>query len=207
MKLFLASEAKHPTSLNNLKEFVNGFKGKRIAYIPTAANGQGYGSWKQGGSIAAVQTLGATVDVIELEDSTYSDVIKRIGHPDIIWFAGGMPGYLLYWMRRVELDKALPEILDHGTVYVGSSAGSMVCSSTQSVNEWYIGESEPGGHLLPGLGLIDFEIYPHYENNLLDLIKSHWNQGQLYLLKNGEAIIKNGEVVRVLGEERLLSCP
>ncbi|MEK7526626.1 MAG: hypothetical protein AAB546_04050 [Patescibacteria group bacterium] len=40
MKLFLASEAKHPDSIEKLKKFIGGFEGKSIAYVPTAANGE-----------------------------------------------------------------------------------------------------------------------------------------------------------------------
>ena len=41
MKLFLAAEAKNPKSIKKLKEFIGGsFKGKKIAYLPTAANGE-----------------------------------------------------------------------------------------------------------------------------------------------------------------------
>jgi dipeptidase E len=201
-RLFLAAEAKHPDSLETLEEFVGGVKGKRIAYIPTAANGEFYGSWKGGGSIKAAQSLGAIVDVIELENSCYQDVIKKIDKPDILWLAGGMSGYLLYWIRRVELDKALPEILDSGTVYVGSSAGSMVCSSTQNVGEWFIGEPEPGAQFIPGLGLIDFEIYPHYEDELKPQIDKLWTKGKLCLLKNGEVIIVEDDKINIIGEKR-----
>ena len=48
-KLFLASEAKHPESMKKMDSFVGGLKGKSIAYIPTAANGEEeYGKWKTG---------------------------------------------------------------------------------------------------------------------------------------------------------------
>jgi len=39
-RLFLASEAKHPESMQKLEDFVGGLKSKKIAYIPTAANGE-----------------------------------------------------------------------------------------------------------------------------------------------------------------------
>ena len=53
--------------------------------------------------------------------------------------------------------------------------------------EWFIGEEEPGASLVPGLGLIDFEIYPHFEDKLLPQIKKLWkkDQGKLYMIKNG----------------------
>lgn len=205
MKLFLASEAKHPDSLEKLKTFVGGFEGKRIAYIPTAANGVSWGCWKDGGAMKIVPTLGATIDIIELEDQYKENTLERIKGADIIWMAGGMSGYLLYWIRRVKLDKALPEFLNNGMIYVGSSAGSMICAKTQKLGDWYVGEEEPGASLLPGLGLIDFEIYPHYEDAVYEEINAKWDKGDLYLLKNGEAITVVDGKVETLGEKRVIS--
>ena len=204
MKLFLASEAKHPTSMAKLAEFVGGFKDKKIAYIPTAANGECYGSWKKGGSVRTVRGLDANINIIELEEYSYRDIISEISGADIMLVAGGMPGYLLYWMRRTKLDIVITEILNKGTIYVGSSAGSMACSKTQNVNEIYIGEEGPGASIIPGLGLIDFEIYPHYEDRLLEDIKKSWRFGKLALLKISEAVIVDGNNISIFGEERWL---
>ncbi len=205
MKLFLASEIKHPESLKKLRRFVGDFSRKRIVYIPTAANGEYYGSWKGGESIQRALSMGAAkFDVVQLEDNCYQDVISQIKGADILWIAGGMSGYLLYWIRRTELDKALPEILDRGTIYVGSSAGSMICARTQYSPEWFLIEPEPGASLVPGLGLVDFEIYPHFEDDQLPEIKKRWKKGELYLLKNGEVITVVDGKVKVLGEKRVL---
>lgn len=204
MKLFLASKAIHPESIKKLQKFSGGLAGKKIAYVPTAANGEFIGSWKAGSSYKVARKLSKNVQVVELEDYRYKDIITPLKQTDIIWMAGGMSGYLLYWIRRAELDKTLPIILESGTLYVGSSAGSMICATTQSSAEWYLGEPEPGAHFIPGLGLVDFEIYPHYEDDQLPEIKKYWQKGKLALLKNGEAItVENGKVT-FLGEERII---
>ena len=204
-RLFLASEAKHPVTLKQIDAFVGGYKDKRLVYIPTAGNGEAWGSWKAGGSMAAVQSLHVKLDIIELETYYQGDIISRIGRPDILWMAGGMPGYLLYWLHRLNLIDHIKTLLDQGTVYVGSSAGSMVCSNTQVVSATYLGEADPAAAYLPGLDLIDFEIYPHYDDSQFELIKSKWVKGELRLLKNGEAITVVGETVETLGEERLIT--
>jgi dipeptidase E len=207
MKLFLAAKAINPKSLERLTEFVGGsFKGKTITYVPTASNGEFYGAWKGGNSLQVALSLGANVNIVELESNNYRSIKSQIKGTNILWVAGGMSGYLLYWMRRCELDKAIPEILDSGTIYVGSSAGSMVCSKSQNVGEWFIGEQEPGASFIPGLGLIDFEIYPHYEDELRAQIEEKWQEGQgkLYLLRNGDVITKVGGEIKVLGEEVIL---
>lgn len=210
MKLFLASEAKNPQSIKDLEKFVGGFEGKSMVYIPTAANGEGWGSWKTSRSIGIAKSLPLkSFKIVELErliegGVQIPDLNKAIGTPDILWVAGGAPGYLLYWLRRVGLDKYLPKLFKSGTVYVGSSAGSMVCAKTQRAIGYYIGESEMGAELLPGLGLIDFEIYPHFRDELLPQIKKLHKKGQVYLLKDGEAIVVDGGKMKILGEKRVV---
>jgi peptidase E len=206
MKLFLASEAKHPDCIKKLDALINGLKGKSIAYIPTASNGENpYGQWQtESTTWKLVNTLDANVTPVSLEDYKDSSVIDALKGKDIIWFAGGACGYLMYWIRRCELDKHLLELLDSGSVYVGSSAGSMVAAQTLSVTEWYLGEGEPGASIFPGLSLIDFEIYPHYEDEMLPEIKKHWDGKKLCLLKNGEAITVIDGKTTIFGEERFL---
>jgi dipeptidase E len=204
-KLFLASEGKHPESIKKLKKFIGGsLKNKKIIYVPTASNGEYYGAWKGGESIKVASSLGADLTIIELESFAYQNIFDHVKDADILWIAGGMSGYLLYWFRRTELDKKLSKILNSGTIYVGSSAGSMICAKTQYSSEWFITEPEPGSSLVPGLGLIDFEIYPHYEDKLLPKIKKFWKEGELYLLKNGEVITVVDDKVKILGKKRIL---
>lgn len=206
MKLFLASEVKNPLSFPALTEYVGGrWSNKKILYIPTAANGeQPQRDWHDSGTWHLIQTLGAHVEVLELEKTLAADVPTYLKNVDVIWFAGGMTGYLLYWIRRVKLDTHLPELLHNGCLYVGSSAGSMIASPTQTVTEWYIGETEPGASLLPGLGLVDFEIYPHFSEELLPQIQAHFKGDKLYLLKDGDALIVENKVVKHVGTPRLL---
>ncbi len=205
MKLFLASEAKHPNSIQALEDNIGGFEDKTIAYIPTAANGETWGSWKEGGSWNLVQTLGANITLVQLEDYRNESVVDLIQGKDIVWFAGGAASYLLYWIRRCQLDKRLKSILDNGTLYVGSSVGSMITCTKQTITDWYLGEEEPGASVIPGLGFVDFEIYPHYEDILHDDIKKKFSGNKLYLLKNGEALIVENNKVTVLGEERIIT--
>ncbi len=205
MKIFLSSEGKHPKTIEKLKTFVDGkLSDKKVAYVVTAANGEFYGAWKASESIQVIKPLFPKFTIVELEDFQQRDVLQTIKSADILWIAGGFTGYLLYWMRRCGLAQKLPNLLDKGLVYVGSSAGSMACSHTQSASDWYLREPEPGAELIPGLGLIDFEIYPHYQEEFLPEIEKHWHKGRLALLKDGEVITKVNDTITWLGEERWL---
>lgn len=209
MKLFLASEAKNPISMEILTEYVGGFKGKKIGYIPTASNGESeggvpWGKWKEGGTWKLINTLGAEIDTILLEDYLNLNLPERLKEKDIIWMGGGMPGYLMYWVRRTKLDKYLAEVLDDKKIYVGSSAGSMIVSKTLDIVEWESLDAEIGASSIPGLGWVDFDIFPHYEDSLYDEIKRMYKGEKIYLLKNGEAIIVEDGKIEVKGETRII---
>jgi len=206
MRLFLASEAKHPECMQKMERYVGGFTGKKIAYIPTAANGENtFGEWRtHSGSWKLVQTLSPHVEPVVLEEYRNKSVIAHLENKDIIWVAGGMCGYLMYWMRRCEIDKHIENILDRGTVYIGSSAGSMVCSPTLTIGEEFPPDEEHGAGCIPGLGLVDFDIFPHYEESMKEMIQKRYNGKKLYLLKNGEAITIDDKGIQVLGTERIV---
>lgn len=205
MKLFLASEAGNSLTIKKLEDYVGGFGGKKIAYIPTAANGEEvFGSWRKKSSTwRLVQTLGAKVAVVQLEDYRDSSVVGQLRDKDILWFAGGAPGYLMYWVRRCELNKTLPILLKK-SLYVGSSAGSMIAAKALGTTEWFPGENEPGASVIPGLGLVDFDLFPHYQEAMLEQIKAKFKGEKLYLLKDGEEIIVEDQKVTVVGEKRII---
>ena len=201
MKLFLASEVKDPVSFQKLEQWIGGFTNKTIAYIPTAANGEGWGSWKDSSSLSLLQSKCATLSIIQLEDYIYKDVISQLRNKDIIWFAGGSAGYLMYWVRRTYIDIHMKELLQK-SIYVGSSAGAMIAGISLDIAEWYPQEQEAGASYLPTLELVNFDIYPHFEESMLPTIQQNYHGENMYLLKNGEAIIIEDEKITCIEEER-----
>ncbi len=205
MRLFLASEAKNPKTIKKLEEYLHGFKGKTMAYIPTASNGEKFRDWrKTSESWKLVRKLGFKATPVQLEDYGNPSVVKELENKNIIWFAGGYCGYLMYWIRRCGLDKALPKLLEK-SLYVGSSAGSMITGTTLELAENSSWDNEPGASTIPTLNLVDFDISPHFEEWQLPEIKKIYHGKKLYLLKNGEEIIVEDKKVTVVGEERILT--
>lgn len=209
MRLFLASESKNPQTIKKIEEVV-GIKDKKIAYIPTASNGEvEWGGWKNGETWKLLQTLGADIEIVQLEDFRDDSVVSKLQSKDIVWLAGGMPGYLAYWLRRCSLDVYLPKILENNNMWlVGSSAGSMVMGQTLEVIEWgFEGENERGGSQIKPLGFVNFDIYPHYDESLFSKIKGNYRGNKMYLLKNGEEIIVRDDKIEVVGETRMVGKP
>lgn len=203
MRLFLASEGSDPRTTKKLEEYIGGFKGRNIIYIPTAKNGNGDGRWQESQTWKFLQTCGANPSCLELEKYINGISIEPFANADVVWVTGGACGYLMYWVYRTGLDKILPEILNK-TILVGSSAGAMVTGLSLDVCDWYVGENERGASYIPALKLVDFDIYPHYEDELYEQIKEKYKGNKLYLLKNGEEIIVEDDKVTVIGEERII---
>ncbi len=208
-KLFLTSRSSHPDAIKTLQLYLGGFKGQKVAYIPTANNGENiYGQWKQEGettyNLFKSLNLNITPYVLEEEIHNNSDLISDIAHNDILYMAGGMPGYLMYWLMRTGLDEQIPNMLDKGMIYIGSSAGATVCSPTLDVCEWYIGEEERGSKYLPGLNLVDFDFYPHFKDEQIDDIKKMYTGKKMYLVRDGESIIVEGSDINIVGKPLLI---
>jgi dipeptidase E len=113
---------------------------------------------------------------------------------------GGYSGYLAQVMKKSGFTKILPDLLNKGIVYVGSSAGSMVLSAVQDAASFYIGEPEPEALEIGGLGLIDFEFYPLHDSRwtaeLVEQVKTKRNKDlKYYLVRDGQAIsVEDGQV-------------
>jgi len=83
--------------------------------------------------------------------------LPQVEQADVLLVNGGDTIYLDRWMRESGLADLLPSL---DLVYVGLSAGSMVMSP--SVADDFASWTRPiGGE---GLGVVDFEIFPHLDN-------------------------------------------
>jgi peptidase E len=209
--MFLASEMNHPTNMRNWGEFLGGFEGKKCVCIPTGmnadfSNGVKYGAWqKEDDTNKVLIKTGMDVDYLILEEvSEGTDLRSRISDCDVLFMMPGATAYLMYWILRRKLDLIISDVLDSGVVYASSSAGSMILSKSLNVAEIFPGEPERGAKYLPGLGLLDFDILPHYIEGMdLDLFKKQYRGNKVYFLKNEEAITVVVDKVTVLGEERI----
>lgn len=83
--------------------------------------------------------------------------LPQVEQADVLLVNGGDTIYLDRWMRESGLAELLPSL---DLVYVGLSAGSLVMSP--SVGDVFASWTRPVGG--EGLGVVDFEIFPHLDN-------------------------------------------
>jgi dipeptidase E len=189
MSLFLASTVKHPDVIKAMKEYVGGFEGKNMVYIPTAAHVQeGFGVYKSGGTYTLMNSLGSNLQILELECVEEGKAKEMIEKADILFMAGGYPVYLSYWLHRRNLKDFIKERVKGGMLYIGTSAGAMVCSKTLTSATYF--DKDPFADVAPGLGYINYEIWPHYEDEHKDVIETDYKDVKIKPLRDGEYIVE-----------------
>ncbi len=205
MKLILSSFGiTNQTIANSLQQLVGKSPSEtKVGFIPTAANIEpGNKDWFFS-QIDGLHKFGYNyVDVIDISASDV-DWRERLSQVDVIFMSGGNTFYLLKCIRDSGFDLWFKQNLDK-FVYVGSSAGGIVCTPTIA-----IAGVEPGDINyskltdLTAMNLVDFEVSPHvpemlpYENNeaYAKTIKN-----TLYCLDDNSAIqVVNGEM-KIIGE-------
>jgi dipeptidase E len=88
--------------------------------------------------------------------------VPWVRETDVLLVNGGDALYLCRWMRESGLADLLPSLRE--TVWVGLSAGSMVM--TPRIGEDFV-YTKPAAGDDSTLGLVDFSIFPHLENEFL----------------------------------------
>lgn len=205
MKLFLTSSTITENLVEDFENLIGkSIKGLKVAFIPDAADGTPVENdklWVAKERQQLIDWYNWDITDFVLKDSTQED-LEKLFEIDVIFVNGGFSGYLANVMRSSGFDKILPRLLEKNIVYVGSSAGSMVMSDIQDASSWYLNEPEPEAIDIPGLGYIDFQIYPHVKDHTIEEIKAHCKPNYTYyLLRDGTAVLVEGERVEVCGVE------
>jgi len=175
MKLLLTSAGiKNPSIHNALLDLL----GKPIAEanalcIPTAMYGHpwvgpGSGAWRfisgQEPQCPMCELGWKSLGVLELTalpSIPEERWVPKVRETDVLLVAGGDALYLSHWMRQSGLADLLPSL---NLAWVGLSAGSMVM--TPRIGQDFVGWTPPTGGD-ETLGMVDFAIFPHLDNESL----------------------------------------
>lgn len=151
-----------------------------------------------------LEALGFRVETLDLlQVQNVNELRAQLELCDVLWVRGGQVGLLLKAMQESKLDTILPDLLENGLRYVGSSAGSMVLSQHLDAAAHYPDdEAEPHLEFAKGLGYNDFQIFPHAQRFPREEIIDNFHEGKLYyLVPDGAAIGVDGDQIEFYGEE------
>jgi dipeptidase E len=200
-KLFLASFAL--VSLDLVEELLPKPASElKAAFIPTA------GDLYEGKEFVHVdrkklESMGFSVRDIDLKDKQLENLEDEFKDIDLVLVAGGNTFYLLDYMRKSGFDQLLPRLLDNGVVYVGSSAGSIVCCPTiEGAKKFDDPKDAPDLVSYEGLNFYNEVIIPHaqkekYRERIKETIQEMAQKGlNITTLTDNEAVLINDDEVK-----------
>ncbi len=163
-KLILFSQPQ-PDVLEKLSTELFTKDGMTIAYMPSdgasASNPKYESFWRE-----FVTAHGASL--IPVDNSLRGDAVKaeteKILRSDALILTGGNTFTFLKHLQESGLGETIREFADMNKPIAGFSAGAIILSPTIAIcNLPSLDSNEVGLDDLTGLGLIDFEVYPHYD--------------------------------------------
>lgn len=192
MHLFLCSH--FSTVGSAIKEQI---AGKKVLFIPTASIHEGYTGYV-GSARNVFKKSGALLTEVDISSEAFQKIQALFEDADIIYFTGGNSFFLIDQLRKTGADKLLKQHIEKGKLFIGESAGAIVCAPTIS----YIEKMDPipedySQSDYAGLGLINFYVLPHYltapfKKVTADIMQSFSNI-ELCAINNAQALsVKDG---------------
>ncbi len=159
-----------------LKEFLQGIRS--VVFVPYAGVTVSYDDYT-----TSVKEALADFDMDIKGVHTLANAKEEISNADCIMIGGGNTFSLLAKLQEQGLLSVINEAVSNGCKYVGWSAGAnMACPTIKTTNDMPIEQPQS----FDALGLIEFQINPHFTNATLPNHGGETREMRLkeYLVKN-----------------------
>ena len=141
-------------------------------------------------------------------DQAFSQAFKRaVLRSDIIHLGGGNTFYFLKHLKKSGMLKELKEWALEGGVLTGLSAGAIMMTKsihTAGFPEFDRDDNDENLKNLTGMGLVNFEVFPHYRNSKrYDEALQEYSQDKddpIYALPDGSGIVLTDEELSFVGK-------
>lgn len=188
----------------NLRE-VAGKKNPRVAFIPSSSY-LSHLDFKE--FVGQYKKQGIKRFLHFPVDGPFSETLKREAlNSDVIHLGGGNTFYFLKHLRKAGMIKELREFAKRGGFLTGLSAGAIIMTrsiQTAGFPEFDRDENEDNIKNLKGLGLVNFEFFPHYRNSLRydkEILKhSMKTHNPVYACPDGSGIVISNAEKRFVGK-------
>lgn len=210
MKLILCSEGFHtPNTVQACVDLVSKPRNKITFAVINEAFAAEHGDkrWVIDNLNDVAKNFPAEMDIVNLLALPQKEVEERILQKDAIFVVGGHTDYLMSVFVKTGFDKLLPKLLK-STVYVGSSAGSMVMGKRLSSEAYKTMYKEVVGYgTTKYLEFVDFSIMPHIDSEdfpgrkdkLIEASKKH--DGKIYGLRDDSAVVVEDKKIKIIGSK------
>ncbi|MBM6617977.1 Type 1 glutamine amidotransferase-like domain-containing protein [Bacillus suaedaesalsae] len=135
----------------------------------------------------------------DVDEEFDESLIKDLKMCDGIYLSGGNTFYFLKKLRESNMLCLIREFVKEGKILMGVSAGSILMSKTIDMAH-LLDDNLVDLKDLTSLGLVDFEVLPHW-NDQLNLLGEH-HQNTIFCLHDGDGIFIQGEKMDIIGNVR-----
>ena len=160
MKLYLTSYAMI-TMAKIIEHEGRALARKKAIFIPTAGNPYNNRDFVEADRIA-LEKYGLDVVEMDVKNRSEEEIREAIDGSDIVLVAGGNTFYLMEKLKESGADKVIKEFIEKGGMYIGSSAGSIICCPTiEGAEEFDDPSLAPKLDNFDGMGIFKDVIIPH----------------------------------------------
>lgn len=160
MKLYLASYAM-VSMAKNINHEGRDFVGKKAVFIPTARDPYDNKDFVEADRIA-LEKYGLDIVELDIKNKNEEEIRKTIVGADIVLVAGGDTFYLMEKLKESGADKVIKDFIKKNGIYIGSSAGSIICCPTiEGAEEFDNPNLAKGLDNFDGMGVFKDVIIPH----------------------------------------------
>ncbi len=173
-----------------------------VVFVPTAADVYD-DKWFVKADRDKLVEMGFTVVDLHLKGATKQIVEETLNKAHIIFVAGGNTFYLLEQARASGFIDLVPQLVERGVIYIGSSAGSYLACPTIEVANWKHQDRNIVGLTdLTALSLVPFLMSVHYKPEYIDALKEGVSKATypLKILTDNQALFVHGEEVKLIGQ-------
>lgn len=167
--------------------------GRILAYMPcegdeTELNAQFLPLWE---TFAAKNNAQLVVIDNSKRGSEAENEIEKLKTANVLMITGGNTFKLLNHLRESGLGKAIKEFWQKGNVVLsGFSAGAVILTPSIQTARIYGDVNEPGLSDLSALGIVDFEVWAHFEPSQAKAADEYRQ-----IINHGLKLITNQEIV------------
>lgn len=212
--LYLASSFRGKGVAEMIMEDIERLLGKkaseiRISYIIAAGNL--HPSDKRDWIVEGRELLGRRgwqVFDYDIEGKMEDEVEAELHDKDVVFVQGGNNFHLLKQMQGCNFREVIRRAFERGVLYIGESAGAIVCSNDISAQRYMSGDAlAQVGELddYRGLGLVNFLIKPHWNREGVKREKFsrflRENPEAFYSIEQPIICLNDNQLVRVEGDK------
>lgn len=137
------------------------FTKKKAIFIPTAGDPYENKDFVEADKIA-LKKNSINVTEVDIKNKSEEEIRRIVSTADIVLTAGGDTFYLMEKFKESGADRVIKDFIEKGGIYIGSSAGSIICCPTiEGAEEFDNPSLAPKLNNFDGMGIFKDVIIPH----------------------------------------------